>query len=199
MMWDERYRVDEYVYGTEPNAFLVAECERIPVGGRVLCLAEGEGRNGVFLAGRGYRVTGVDQSAVGLAKAERLASERGVDLEVRAADLGVFDLGVGWSGIVSVFAHVPPEVRKRVHGQVRGALVEGGVFILEAYTIRQLGMPGKGGPPVGQEALFMSLEEVRAELVGMGFEVGREVEREVNEGVMHRGMSAVVQVVAVAR
>jgi hypothetical protein len=141
----------------------------------------------------------VDQSAVGLAKAERLASERGVDLEVRAADLGAFDLGVGWSGIVSVFAHMAPEARKRVHGQVRGALVEGGVFILEAYTVRQLGMPGKGGPPAGQEALFMSLEEVRAELVGMGFEVGREVEREVNEGVMHRGLSAVVQVVAVAR
>jgi hypothetical protein len=135
---------------------------------------------------------------VGLAKAERLAADRGVGLEVLAADLGAFDLGRGWSGIVSIFMHIPPEARKRVHAQVRGALVDGGVFILEAYTVRQLGMPGKGGPPAGQEGLFMSMEGVRAELGAMGFEVIREVQREVDEGVMHRGLSAVLQVLAVA-
>jgi hypothetical protein len=78
MIWDQRYATEDYVYGTEPNEFLVETIRGLDCGGRALCLAEGEGRNAVFLAGRGYEVHAVDASVVGLAKAHRLARERGV-------------------------------------------------------------------------------------------------------------------------
>ena len=85
-MWDQRYAVGEYVYGTRPNDFLTSVVDRLPMG-RVLCLAEGEGRNAVFLAEQGFEVTAVDSSAVGLAKARKLAGQRGVHIETVVADL----------------------------------------------------------------------------------------------------------------
>ena len=99
-MWDQRYGEPGYAYGTAPNDFLAAHAARyLPVAGEVLCLAEGEGRNAVFLARLGFRVTGVDGSAVGLEKARQLAAENSVEIQTIVADLGGFDLGVGrWDG-----------------------------------------------------------------------------------------------------
>src|SRR4051812_11214569 len=109
--WNERYGRDDYLFGTEPNDFLAAHAREIPRG-PVLCLAEGEGRNAVFLAGLGYQVTGVDQSAVGLDKATKLATERGVSIQTVVADLGEYFIEpTSWTGIVSVFFHVPPPLR----------------------------------------------------------------------------------------
>ena len=88
-MWDERYQGEDFVYGTEPNDFLRSQIDNL-LPGRILCLAEGEGRNAVFLAEQGFTVTGVDQSSVGLAKAERLAAQRGVRIETLVADLAGF-------------------------------------------------------------------------------------------------------------
>lgn len=90
-MWDERYSTDEYVYGIEPNDFLKANYSSIPKG-KVLCLAEGEGRNAVFLAELGYSVTAVDSSSVGLKKAEKLAHMRGVQLECIHGDLEHYEI-----------------------------------------------------------------------------------------------------------
>lgn len=137
-LWDERYAADDFVYGTDPNDVVRAEAHRIAPG-RVLCLAEGEGRNAVFLASLGYDVTAVDFSTSALRKAERLARERGVTVELIEADLATFDLGTdAWTGIVSVFAHVPRDIRARVYGAVPRALVPGGVIILEAYRPEQI-------------------------------------------------------------
>ena len=148
-MWDQRYDTEEYVYGTAPNEFLVAHAARIPKG-HVLCLGEGEGRNGVWLAEQGYRVTAVDSSSVGLAKARRLAEARGVSLETVAADLAEYDLGeVAWDGIVSIFCHVPMDLRRDLHSRVVRALRPGGAFLLEAYTPRQLAL-ATGGPPTAE-------------------------------------------------
>ena len=108
----------DYIYGTEPNSFLRVAVAGIPIGD-VLCLADGEGRNGVFLAGLGHRVTSVDITEAGMAKAARLAKDRGIDLETIVADLGEFDLGESrWDLIVSIFAHTPPSTRARVHGSI---------------------------------------------------------------------------------
>ncbi|NDD31544.1 MAG: class I SAM-dependent methyltransferase, partial [Proteobacteria bacterium] len=85
--WNSRYGGEGWFYGTQPNDFLKQNVDRLPSGGVVLCLAEGEGRNAVFLAERGFRVTGVDQSAVGLEKARRLAANRGVTIETVCATL----------------------------------------------------------------------------------------------------------------
>ena len=90
--WDQRYGRTDYVFGTAPNDFLAAVAPDLPPG-PVLCLAEGEGRNAVFLAARGHAVTAVDQSAVGLAKASALAHSLAADLRRRKAIMGVFDEG----------------------------------------------------------------------------------------------------------
>lgn len=114
--WDERYAADEFYYGTEPNDFLRDQAGRIRSGGRVLCIAEGEGRNAVYLAGLGYAVTAMDQSQVGLARARSLANRRGVSIDVAVGDLSAWDFA--------------PR----------------GVLILEAYTPRQLEFGTGGPP-----------------------------------------------------
>lgn len=196
-MWDQRYSEEGFAYGTAANDFLKSEYHRIPEGGRVLCLAEGEGRNAVFLARQGYAVTAVDQSSVGLLKAERLAIENGVEISTIVTDLGDYDPGnETWDGIVSIAAHIPPLLRKQLHARVVSALKKNGVFILEAYTERHLDMEGVGGPPPSQKELFMSLAQLKVELDGLEFIIGNEVERHISEGKYHQGKSAVVQVVA---
>ena len=194
--WDERYRADEYAYGRQPNEFLRAEAHRIPPG-RVLCIAEGEGRNAVYLAGLGHQVTAVDFSAEGLRKTERLAREHDVAVATVQADLAIYEPELdAFTGIVAIFAHLPALVRKHVHGWVPRALRPGGVFILEAYTPEQLAF-GTGGPR--DPAMLMTLAGLKEELAPLAIDVGRNVEREINEGAFHGGPSATVQLVAVRR
>lgn len=191
--WDERYSAEGWVFGTEPNDFLRQESNRIPRG-QVLCLGEGEGRNSVFLAEQGYEVVGVDRSQVGLDKAQALAQERGVFVETVVSDVEDLDLKEGeWKGIVSIFFHLPPDLRRKVHRSVVRGLASGGIFILEAYTPKQL-EHGTGGPPDPQK--LMTLETLREELDGLEFLVARELERDVQEGDCHRGTGSVVQLVA---
>jgi len=194
--WNDRYNDAEFAYGTEPNEFLVSEVKNIPAG-RVLCLAEGEGRNAVFLAKQGYLVTAVDQSEVGLKKAKEFGKKKGVEIETIVADLQDFDIEPSsWDGIVSISAHLPPSIRKRLHRQVVQGLKPGGALILEAYTEKQLEMAGTGGPPASQRDKFMSLSELKNELTGLLFVAARETERYFNEGKYHQGPGAVVQIVA---
>lgn len=193
-MWDERFSEPGFAYGTEPNAFLESEADRIPRG-RVLSLAEGEGRNAVFLADLGYEVTAVDSSSVGLAKAERLAAERGVSITTIHADLADFEIEPGvWKGIVSIFCHLPPVIRAALHERCLRGLAPGGVFVLEGFTQRQLEL-GTGGPKTRE--LLMELDVIRQELPGLRFEIAREIERPVVEGKYHGGTAAVVQIFAV--
>lgn len=194
-MWDARYGGAPHVYGTEPNDFLKTWAHRLPPRGRVLSLAEGEGRNAVFLAGLGHVVTAVDQSAVGLEKARRFAAARGVTLETVVADLTDYVVAPkAWDGVVSIFCHVPPAVRCRLHAGVLAGLRPGGVFLLEAYRPAQLQYK-TGGPPTAD--LLPSLDELRTELSGLEFFHAVETERDVVEGSLHTGRAAVVQLVAV--
>jgi len=193
-MWDERYSEPFVSYGTEPNDFLREVAGRIPQG-PVLCLAEGEGRNAVYLAERGHEVTAVDLSEVGLANAQALARERGVEITTVLADLAAHDLGTDkWAGIVAIWAHLPPDVRAGVHAACVSALRPGGAFVLEAYTPHQLDRPGVGGPPT--EDLLMTPEALQSELAGLSFARCEEVDRDVAEGQYHQGPSTTVQVLA---
>lgn len=193
--WDERFAGDEYTYGTEPNVFLRERTDLLPAAGRVLCLAEGEGRNAVFLAGRGHAVTAVDLSAVGLAKGRRLAAARGVAIDTIHADLAEFTIEpAAWEGVVSIFCHLPPAVRARLYGAAVAGLRPGGVFLLEAYTPRQLEFD-TGGPR--RRDLLVPPEDLRRELAGLTFLHFAECRREVVEGTRHTGLGAVVQVCAV--
>lgn len=192
-MWDERYADPDFAYGTEPNDFLVEQAGLLPQG-PILCLAEGEGRNAVWLAQQGHTVTGVDASAVGLDKARRLATERGVQIETVCSDLAHFHIEPGaWAGIVSIFAHVPPALRRDLHRRVVHGLRPGGVLLLEAYTPEQLRY-GTGGPPVAEMTMQIALLE--EELAGLEFVMACEREREIVEGKFHTGAGHVVQLVA---
>ena len=192
-MWDKRYAGEDYFYGTQANDFLAAQADLLPPG-PVLCLAEGEGRNAVFVAGLGHAVTAVDSSAEGRRKAERLAGTHGLSIDYRVADLAEFDPGEDhWAGVVSIFAHLPPPVRRPLHAKITRALRPGGVLLLEAYTPEQL-RHGTGGPPVAE--LTMSEQTLREELAGLEILMLREIEREVIEGHGHTGTGAVVQLVA---
>ena len=193
-MWDDRYNRADYFYGKQPNDFLRQVCPQIPKG-QVLCLAEGEGRNAVYLAQQGYRVTAVDASSVGMAKAQRLAAEHGVSLQAIVADLAEFAIQPHhWDGITAIFCHLPPPLRAQVHRQVVAGLRPGGVFVLEAYTPAQLTFK-TGGPPTAD--LMMDLPTLQQELTGLDFIMAEERERDIHEGMGHRGRSAVVQILAV--
>lgn len=195
--WDNRYAsANGFVFGTEPNQFLAEMAVRIP-SGPVLCLGEGEGRNAVHLATLGHDVTAIDQSAAGLSKAKQLAEKRGVAVSTQVADLANYEIAPGcWSGIVSIFVHLPVDLRRKVYTEVVRGLAPGGVFILESYTPAQLAF-GTGGPK--DAALLMTLSALRNELAGLELLVGREIERDVIEGGAHTGRAAVVQVVARAK
>lgn len=189
--WNERYANRHYIYGTKPNDHVAAMAAQIPAG-PVLCLAEGEGRNAVFLASRGHAVTAVDLSSEGIAKANALAATSGVTLTTHVADLAEFSITpAAWSGIVSTWAHLPQPLRRNVHAAVVSGLKPGGIFILEAYTPAQLAY-GTGGPK--DPALCMTLADLRGELAGLELLVARECERDVHEGTGHTGRAAVVQI-----
>ena len=192
--WDQRYAGDDFVYGTEPNDFLGENAHRI-LPGRVLCLGEGEGRNAVFLAGLGHRVTAVDGSKTGLEKAKRLAASRGVDIETVHVELADFAIVPdAWDAIVSIFCHLPTALRARVHSAAVHGLKKGGVFLLEGYAPDQLEF-GTGGPPVLD--LLMNLDDLRGELDGLRLDHACEVVRDVREGRLHTGRGAVVQIIGV--
>lgn len=191
--WNERYREPGYAYGTNPNDFLASVVSTIPRG-RILSLAEGEGRNAVYLASLGYGVTAVDGSAVGLAKAETLAAEHGVSIVTRVADLGEFVIEpAAWDGIVSCYCHIPSAIRAPLHRAVVAGLKPGGVFVLEAFSKQQLSY-ASGGPR--EPDLLMALDDLLGELAGLEFRHAVTLEREVREGSRHTGLASVVQILA---
>jgi SAM-dependent methyltransferase len=193
IIWDERYSAEEYVYGTDPNDFLAEHFGNIPKGS-VLCLAEGEGRNAVFLARHGYTVIAVDSSAVGLEKARRLAEKSAVDIRTIVTDLADFKIQPGsLEGVVSIFCHIPKVTRQGLHRDIITGLKPGGVLILEAYTPAQLEF-GTGGPATDE--LTMMLSDLLSELAGLEILLAREIERDIIEGIYHTGRGAVVQLIA---
>ena len=107
--WDERYANTGYLFGTTPNDFLKSVADRLPPNSKVLCLADGEGRNSVYLAALGHKVTAVDQSRVGLEKAKKLAEEKQVSIETVNADLAEYNLGVESWDCMCLFSSISPE------------------------------------------------------------------------------------------
>ena len=192
--WDDRYSEEGFAFGTEANDFLRDSATALKIGD-TLVLGDGEGRNGVFLAQQGHRVVTIDLSAVGVAKANNLAAERGTSIDARVADLADFDMGRDkWDNIVSIFCHVPSALRRQVHANVRAALRPGGRYLLESYNAANIGR-GTGGPQIPD--LTVELEELEADFVGWKFEVHRAVDRNIVEGKYHDGHSSTVQFIAV--
>jgi SAM-dependent methyltransferase len=199
-MWDERYSEDGFAYGTEPNQFLktILPTLQLPDKANCLLVAEGEGRNAVYMAQQqpgNWQVTGVDSSAVGLAKAQKLAASRNVQIHTQVVDLAEYDFGVNqWDCIIGIMCHVPPPIRQRMLQAIPGALRPGGYVVFECYTPKQLEYK-TGGPP---SAAPMYTSEIFQQAFGNGqLEIIRNEELESNivEGKYHTGKAAVVQFV----
>jgi len=194
MNWDERYSEPGFAYGTAPNDFLVSIVDKIPHG-KILSLAEGEGRNAVYLASLGYEVTGVDGSEVGLRKAEELAAERCVAITTIHADLSEFEIEPEqWDGVIACYCHLPSAIRIPLHRAAVKGLKPGGVFVLEAFSKEQLGY-GTGGPQ--SPDMLMSLYDLQQELAGLEFVHAVRIEREVREGSGHTGLASVIQMLGI--
>ena len=191
-MWNLRYSEKTYAYGKKPNDFLVTASKLLPPG-KVLCLGEGEGRNAVFLARQGYDVFAVDSSEVGLKKARDLANKHHVSVSTIVADLAQFIIEPDdWNGIINIFCHLPTDLRRILHRQVVSGLKPGGVFVLEAYALKQQTY-NSGGPK--QPDLLMDIHLLKNELDGLLFIHALETERDIYEGKYHTGKSAVVQII----
>lgn len=191
MNWDERYREPGFAYGTSPNEFLVSVVDKIPKG-KILSLAEGEGRNAVYLASLGYQVTGVDGSEVGLRKAMELATERGAAITTVLADLSGFEIEAEqWDAIIACYCHVPSAIRIPLHPAAVQGLKPGGAFVLEAFSKQQLAY-ATGGPQ--SLDMLMALDELKLELAGLEIVHAVRIEREVREGSRHTGLASVCQV-----
>lgn len=192
-MWDERYQTDNYVYGKQANDFLVEVLSQLPKGD-LLTLGEGEGRNAVYLAREQFNVTAIDGSAVGLAKAKKLADENNVNLNLRIEDLSEFEVAQNkWDVIVSIFCHLPSSLRIPLYSKLIASLKPGGYFVLEAYSPEQLTYK-TGGPP--NIDMLVDLPELESHFHQFDRIICQKTERNIEEGKLHNGNASVVQLLA---
>lgn len=193
--WDERYAKPGFLFGEAPNAFLQSRLPLLKPGMSALSVADGEGRNGVWLAGQGLRVHAVDASPVALEKSRQLAAHRGVNLQWEEADLESWSWPqTDYDLVVAIFTQfVGPEGRARQFAGIRQALKPGGLLIMQGYTPRQIEY-GTGGPPHAEN---MYTEELLRAAFG-DWEILHLAEHDdvVDEGAGHSGMSALIDLVA---
>lgn len=194
-MWNERFARPGYLFGTEPAAFLVDQSDWLRPGAQALSVADGEGRNSVFMAERGVQVTAMDGSVNAIAKAKALAAARGVDAEFHEADIAAWDWAPErYDLVVGIFIQfMAPAARAAVfEGMVR-TLKPGGVLLLHGYTPKQIAY-GTGGPRAVENLYTKALlGEAFADLEILRLE---SYEREIDEGEGHSGLSALIDLVA---
>lgn len=193
--WDEKFAAEGYLFGEGPNAFLARQADRLKPYRNALAIADGEGRNGVWLAAQGLDVTSMDASSVGLAKAEALAARRGVTLTTQLVDIAVYDWPEGGFDVVVgiFFQFAPPDLRDAIFAGMIRALRPGGLLLLEGYTPRQLQF-GTGGPK--QLNQLYTADLLREKFAALEILELSEYEAELEEGTRHRGSSALVDLVA---
>jgi cyclopropane fatty-acyl-phospholipid synthase-like methyltransferase len=193
--WNERFAGNEYLFGTDPNAFLASQRDRLKPGMRALAIADGEGRNGVWLARQGLAVLSTDFSPVALEKANKLAAAAGVTLNTECVDLARWNWGAPrFDVVVAIFVQftAPPE-RARMFANIKQVLLPGGLLLLEGYRPKQLEY-GTGGP--SQVENLYTRELLEREFADMEILQLAEYDAEVNEGSRHKGMSALIDLVA---
>lgn len=193
--WNQRFAGESYYFGTEPNAFLVSQRDRFRAGQRALAVADGEGRNGVWLAKLGLEVLSVDFSPIALAKARKLAAAEGVSLATEEADLRSWDWGAArFDVVVAIFIQfATPTERAAIFAGMKAALKPGGLLLLQGYGVRQLEY--RTGGPSQIEHLY-SADLLRSAFADMKILHLAEHVAEIHEGSGHNGLSALVDLVA---
>ena len=192
--WEARFAGPEYHFGTEPNAFLKSKADLLKPGQKALSIADGEGRNGVFLAEQGLDVLAMDFSPTALAKSQALARQRGVTIRTEQADLDTWRWPAGAIDVVVAifFQFCAPPLRTRVFDSITRALKPGGLLLMEGYTPKQ--RQYKTGGPSEVENLYTRklLEESFSDFASVEI---REYDSEIHEGPGHGGMSALIDLV----
>ncbi len=194
-MWNERFAQPGYLFGTEPAQFLRDHEQYLSKGARALAVADGEGRNSVFLASRGLDVTAMDGSSVAVDKARALAEERGVKVDFNIADIMEWDWqSEAYDLVVAIFIQFSaPKERQKVFAGIKKTLKKGGILMLHGYTVEQL-EHGTGGPPCAENLYTEELlKEAFADMEILHLDA---YEREVDEGSAHSGRSALVDLIA---
>lgn len=191
--WNQRYDHPNFLFGYRPNDFLKASAQMLRAGSSVLCVGDGEGRNAVWLAGRGHRVTSIDFSEVAQNKARELAAQKHVEVDFVLQDLADWaeapDGQQRWDAVVWIFCHLLPDLRRAVTDALTRRTNIEAMLIYEAYTPAQPGL-GTGGPK--DRELLMSRDDVLTDWPQWNLDV-RLVERRIFEGMGHQGLSSVVQ------
>ena len=191
--WDERYSSPEYVYGTEPNEFFRSELIKLPPG-RLFLPAEGEGRNAVFAAGRGWAVTAVDFSREGMKKAKRLAEQSGVSIDYTVSDLHDYDIPTeAFDAVGLIYCHIPAALRTTFHQKIINSLKPGGTVILEAFNKRQLTRTS-GGPK--SDDLLYDMNGLKNDFASLEFEKLIELTVGLEEGEGHSGAAEIIRLLA---
>lgn len=193
--WNRRFAADGYLFGTEPNAWLRRHADVWRPGQRVLCVADGEGRNSVWLARRGLQVDAFDLSEVGVAKARAFAAEQGAAVNYAVADVDALAWPEAlYDGVAAIFVQfADPAMRARLFANIVRCLKPGGVLVLQGYTPRQLEYR-TGGPPILSHLYTEAM--LREAFAALRIEVLQEYEDLLTEGSGHRGRSALVGLVA---
>lgn len=192
--WDERFAGRDYYYGEAPADFLCREAARLPAGARILCVADGEGRNSVWLAGQGFRVTAFDASPVALGKARRLAATRAVAVDFHEATTESWDWRPGaFDAVAAVFIQfAAPDQRRAIFEGIARTLRPGGLALLHGFSLRQLANRS-GGPRVPEQ--LWTLLMLRAAFPGWEELAAADHDAELDEGAGHRGPAALIDFV----
>ena len=195
-MWDQRYSAPGYLFGTEAAAFLRREGGRLAPASRVLAVADGEGRNAVWLARQGHEVVAFDASAVAVEKARRLAEGAGVTVAFHVAGVEAWDWEAGgFDAVVAVFIQfAAPALRAEIFAGMARALRPGGMLLLHGYAPRQVGY-GTGGPSAPEN--MYTLELLREAFAGWEVLHAEDYDAEIVEGTGHAGRSGLIDFVAV--
>lgn len=193
--WDARYQGENYRFGEAPNTFLVRETARLAPRSSVLAVADGEGRNSVWLAKNGHDVRAFDVSRVALQKARRLASEAGVSVAFDEIDLTTWTWPEArYDAIVAIFIQFAgPDLRGRIFEGMKRALKPGGLVLMQGYRPEQIAY-GTGGPPVAENMYDEAL--LKAAFGDFEILALSAYDAEIHEGAGHGGMSALIDLVA---
>jgi SAM-dependent methyltransferase len=195
--WDSRFAGEEYLFGIEPADALKRHLPMLVDAGRTLVVADGEGRNSTFLAQQGFEVVAQDYSRVAVAKAQKLAAQKSVEIEFRVSDIHDFDwTEEQYDNVVAIFIQfVAPDRQAYVFEGLKSALAPGGTLLLHGYTPEQINF-GTGGPP-NADHMYTS-QMLNDAFHDLDILVNRSYHAEISEGKGHSGMSALIDFVAKA-
>ncbi|RXJ91790.1 tellurium resistance protein [Arcobacter sp. CECT 8983] len=188
--WNSKFSRDGYLYGIKPNSFIASKVKLLKRGAKVLCLGEGEGRNAIFLAKKGFEVTAIDASDIGLKKLEQRAKEEDLSIKTICLDLNDWEAKEKYDGIVASYLHMYEEDRAKLFENINESLEPEGIFIGEFFSVNQLNF-SSGGPK--DEKLLYKVEDFKNHYAFCDADVKEQITI-LDEGKGHQGEASVIRV-----